>query len=539
MSDMTADSLSDAAAPRHAIRAHLDQLVRRALAACSATALVAAWRSGRAQGIARYPTGVRWQGALAAVRSAFDHQIEGAPDGTTCFHLPPAQLIPLLAALTAPDQRFDAIAVRHATGDCRSTIIIVAPHGRPLPELEAIARLAADRCLEIVAANERGQDRDFWRRRALAAADRLARVNATLDQAIAERRRVERAAAAAASLRPRNRFDGLGTIAARFGQFGQFGAWIVAATDSDGLRIAAASPAIARLPPLDTDSAIADCMRRNSTIARAPASVRAAVYHEDRLFAHFAAYLCVPFETGAFALAAREPIGPEVVASLESLAARLAPLTRLWLAEDEAARLRRLVRHLGLRMFGAIDTERARIARDLHDDQAQLLAAARIALAAGPGAARATFKQLENALRLRVRELRPATLGRATLDQALRAELRRFDGTATKCRLLHPELMSALPRPVQQLCCQIAREALSNVLRHAAATRVEIAVEHRANSAFLTIVDNGRGIDRAASDRNGVGLEGLAERLQLMGGKLTIQSRPGSTTLAAEIPHLL
>jgi signal transduction histidine kinase len=536
VSDMTADSLSDAAAPRHTIRAHLDQLVRRALAACSATALVAAWRSGRAQGISRYPTGVRWQGALAAVRSAFDRQIEGAPDGTTCFHLSPAQLIPLLAALTAPDQRFDAIAVRHATGDCRNTIIIVAPHGRPLPELEAIARLAADRCLEIVAANERGRDRDFWRQRALAAADRLACVNATLDQAIVERRRVERAVAAAASLRARNRFDGLGTIAARFGPFG---AWIVAATGSDGLRIAAASPGLARLPRLDTDSAIADCMRRNSTIARAPASVRAAVYHEDRLFARFAAYLCVPFETGAFALAAREPIGPEVVASLESLAARLAPLTRLWLAEDDAARLRRLVRHLGLRMFGAIDTERARIARDLHDDQAQLLAAARIALAAGPGAARAIFKQLENALRLRVRELRPATLGRATLDQALRAELRRFDGTATKCRLLHPELMSALPRPVQQLCCQIAREALSNVLRHAAATRVEIAVEHRANSAFLTIVDNGRGIDHAATDRNGMGLEGLAERLQLMGGKLTIHSRPGSTRLAAEIPHLL
>ena len=222
---------------------------------------------------------------------------------------------------------------------------------------------------------------------------------------------------------------------------------------------------------------------------------------------------------------------------MEALVFRIAPLVRAWLAEAEAERLRRLVHNLGLRIFGAIDLERARIARDLHDHQAQLLAAARLGIEAGPEQARSVFKQLERDLRLRVRELRPATLGRATLEEALRRELRRLANATITGRLTGAERMSALSRPVQQLCYEITREALSNVLRHAEATQVEIGVEKRDGHAFLTIFDNGKGMDRESSGRNGMGLGGLGERLELMGGKLRIVSRPGSTRIIAEIPE--
>jgi len=187
-------------------------------------------------------------------------------------------------------------------------------------------------------------------------------------------------------------------------------------------------------------------------------------------------------------------------------------------------------------MFGAIDSERARIARDLHDHQAQLLAAARIGIEAGPDEARGIFKQLEDALRLRVRELKPPTLGRSNLADGLRYETRRLADAGIKCRLIHAATMNALTRPVQQLCYQVAREALANVIRHAGASRVEIAIEKHGKRVRLSILDNGMGIGNATG-RDGIGLNGLSERLELMGGRLRVESKAGSTRLLADIPE--
>jgi signal transduction histidine kinase len=89
----------------------------------------------------------------------------------------------------------------------------------------------------------------------------------------------------------------------------------------------------------------------------------------------------VPLSSGAIALAASSTITPALVAGLERLGRALGPIVDRWLAEEESDRRQRLVRSLGLRLFGAIDGERTRIARDLHDHQAQLLTAARIVLA--------------------------------------------------------------------------------------------------------------------------------------------------------------
>lgn len=516
------------------VRYQCNALARRMLVASAATAFIAAWQSPRDSGTAQLPAGPRWRAALSALLSTVQRRIESTNCAATPIHLDSSQLVPLFTGLVDRDERFDAIAIQRKALLTSVIVIVVVQRGRALNQLDALARLAADRLTDILEAGDRTRRHVFWRRRALAVSDRLARARSERARADIGQRRLDAAVAAVSRLRPRTRFDGLGSIAARYGPFDP---WFVAIAGDDGLRMAAASTALTSLFSLDGASAIADSFRRKSTILRVRDRMRSAVYHEDDLFARFAAYLCVPFERGVFALATNHPIEPATVAAVEAFALRIDPLVRAWLAEAETERLRRLVHSLGLRIFGAIDTERARIARDLHDHQAQLLAAARIALEAGPDQARDVFKQLEGELRLRVRELRPATLGRSTLEEALRRELRRLAGATITGRLIGARRMGALSRPVQQLCYQITREALSNVLRHSEATHVEIGVEKRSGQAVLTIRDNGKGIEGEAIGRSGMGLGGLGERLELMGGKLRIDSRPGSTSIIAEIPE--
>jgi signal transduction histidine kinase len=247
--------------------------------------------------------------------------------------------------------------------------------------------------------------------------------------------------------------------------------------------------------------------------------------------------VCIPFDAGAVALASRGGAGTTARADAEAIVARLGPIVTNWVMEQQAASRSGLVRQLALRMFTAIDKERARIARDLHDDQAQLLAAAKIALEGGREEARAIFKQIEDELRRRTRELRPATLGRATLDDAIEREFRRLSGAGITAKLVDAGAAhaSVISRPVQQLCFQVVREALSNVIRHARAKSVEVLVERTPEAARISISDDGRGID--PSNAEGSGLSGVRERLELMGGGLTIESRAGRTTIVAEIPE--
>jgi len=204
------------------------------------------------------------------------------------------------------------------------------------------------------------------------------------------------------------------------------------------------------------------------------------------------------------------------------------------LARRELARMAALVRTLGERMFRAVDSERARIARDLHDDHAQMLAAAKLALDADRTAARPILKRLETELRARIRDLKPAALGNRGLAEALRTELQRLKDAGLKTRLTGTAVARNLPPAVQQACYQVAREAISNIMRHARAARAEVRLEHCGTLVRLIVSDDGTSPKSAPS--GGIGLNGLAERLELIGGTLRFDSRPGATRLIAEIP---
>jgi signal transduction histidine kinase len=87
------------------------------------------------------------------------------------------------------------------------------------------------------------------------------------------------------------------------------------------------------------------------------------------------------------------------------------------------------------------------------------------------------------------------------------------------------------------LCFQVAREALTNVMRHSGARSVTVAVERDRATLRLIVADNGRGILHQPHANPSMGLAGIRERLELMGGTLQVNSSRSGTTLSAEIPE--
>jgi signal transduction histidine kinase len=95
-----------------------------------------------------------------------------------------------------------------------------------------------------------------------------------------------------------------------------------------------------------------------------------------------------------------------------------------------------------------------------------------------------------------------------------------------------------LPAPVETTVFRIVQEALTNVLKHAQANRVSVMLEYRNDELLVIVEDNGRGF-QPGTERDGLGLLGIHERVALVGGKLNIESEPGSgTTLVVRIPAI-
>jgi signal transduction histidine kinase len=136
--------------------------------------------------------------------------------------------------------------------------------------------------------------------------------------------------------------------------------------------------------------------------------------------------------------------------------------------------------------------------------------------------------------------LRPASLDRAGLLAALKQYIESYRSAyGLQVELLTdgldgdrlaPELESSLYR--------IMQEALTNVARHAHASRVDVLLKRRPDAVAAIIEDNGIGFDAEAAMCAGrLGLAGMRERAELRGGTLTIESRPGAgTTVFVEIP---
>lgn len=126
----------------------------------------------------------------------------------------------------------------------------------------------------------------------------------------------------------------------------------------------------------------------------------------------------------------------------------------------------------------------------------------------------------------------------AALDQLVR-ELGAETGVELGFTQVDHSGAPPLPAPVKTALFRIAQEALTNILRHAHATRAAVTLELSPREVALTIADNGRGFDagRAQADaRGGIGLRNMRERLDALGGTLEISSQIGHTVVAARVP---
>jgi PAS domain S-box-containing protein len=200
-----------------------------------------------------------------------------------------------------------------------------------------------------------------------------------------------------------------------------------------------------------------------------------------------------------------------------------------------------------------LEDEAKRIAHALHDEAGQLLSSVHLALDEVtrdlPPANRAhmanvkeLLDQVEEELRRLSHELRPTVLDDLGLVPALEFLADRVAKRSGLVITVQEEVREErLPAFVETALYRSVQEALTNVMRHAKAKRVEIALQQGADTVQCTIQDDGVGFDvRAAQARrgdHGLGLVGIRERAGALGGTLTIRSTPGhGTTILITIP---
>jgi len=192
-------------------------------------------------------------------------------------------------------------------------------------------------------------------------------------------------------------------------------------------------------------------------------------------------------------------------------------------------RRRRALAELSSRLLTAQEEERTRIARKLHDELGQTLAAARWAVAGGdPKEAERLLGLSVEGMRSLARELRPPLLDELGLTPALRALADRFStSSGVAAEVEGPS--GRLPPEVETAAFRVIQEALANVERHAAAKQVAIRIERRRGGIVGEVADNGQGFDPELA-ANGLGLSGMKEWVGFLGGELRVRSKPGRGT---------
>jgi PAS domain S-box-containing protein len=221
--------------------------------------------------------------------------------------------------------------------------------------------------------------------------------------------------------------------------------------------------------------------------------------------------------------------------------------------ESSHATLKRLISV----MDGVQETERRRIARELHDELQQLLAAIKVYVnqiagdphAQAPNVLRSVGKlgELTDTANIAVRriinDLRPQILEYLGFVPALEALAEQFqDTTGIRCRVTtggEKRGKQWVPQELATCLYRVAQEALNNVAKHAQASEVEITISRTAlGEVVLSIGDNGRGFSPIDQNQGRTfGILGMRERVHAVGGTLDVQSQTGiGTTIQATIP---
>jgi signal transduction histidine kinase len=199
------------------------------------------------------------------------------------------------------------------------------------------------------------------------------------------------------------------------------------------------------------------------------------------------------------------------------------------------------------------EEERTRIAREVHDELGQALTglkldmswlSARVARNAKPVQAKVKtmvdhIDETIQTVRRIATELRPGILDSLGLVAALEWQANEFQSrTGIPCHVVATVDDSQLQQQFATVFFRIYQETLTNIIRHAKATQVEVRLAEEGGALVLTVKDNGRGIsEEEIANTRSIGLVGMRERAMLIGGEITLQGAPGKgTTMILRVP---
>jgi two-component system, NarL family, sensor histidine kinase DevS len=209
----------------------------------------------------------------------------------------------------------------------------------------------------------------------------------------------------------------------------------------------------------------------------------------------------------------------------------------------------RVARDTVRRVIDAQESERRRLALELHDETGQALTSILLGLKAirasrtaadaerAEADVRALVVQALQDVRALAVELRPAALDDFGLGPALERLAEMFSTRSGIETMVEASIDRRLPTEIETTLYRVVQEALTNVVKHAGAQRVSIVVSSRNASVAAIVDDDGRGFEVDGVRADALGLLGMRERLALVGGTLAVESSPETgTTIAAQVP---
>jgi len=250
-----------------------------------------------------------------------------------------------------------------------------------------------------------------------------------------------------------------------------------------------------------------------------------------------------------------EALGEEGAETLYSLANQAASaLENARLYAELAEREKQLKRLVG-KLITAQEEERRRVAYDVHDTLAQTAAAAHQHLQAfarhNPPASEGGREELDETLELLrdvvgevrrvIYDARPTVLDDYGLAAAVRLQVETLRTEELEVGFEEALGDERLPPEVETTLFRVAQEAMTNVRKHAWASRAHVTLDRQGSAVRLSVTDDGRGFVPDESSKSSgpgekVGLSGMRERLSLLGGKFELHSEPGyGTTVTAEV----
>jgi signal transduction histidine kinase len=223
-------------------------------------------------------------------------------------------------------------------------------------------------------------------------------------------------------------------------------------------------------------------------------------------------------------------------------------------AEERLRQSHEQLRALSIHLQHVREEERIRISREVHDELGQSLTGLKLQLTWLSGrlpknlsalqkkahTLADTIDEIIHAVRRIATELRPGLLDTAGLTAALEWQTNEFQKqTGIQCRVTVAIRDTILDQDLNTAFFRIFQETLTNIIRHANATKVEVRLAETAEHFIMEVKDNGRGIsENEIQNTKSIGLIGMSERAALLGGEIRWRGEPGKgTTVSVRIPR--